>query len=291
MSNLILKNKQDNKPTRNDFTGSQSHLVSGSRLYRTIRCWVLSNKFLLTIYVASHALFLLIAVVNAFLQHSHLSSELSNWDGVWYIRLASRGYPKHPLHYQTTLGFLPFYSMLMWLVARLMAGNLLIAGLVINFIGGLISTILLDKLVTGWTDKNISRRAVVLYCFFPGAIIFSMVYSEGILIPLIMGALLLVQKRKYLLAGILGFFATATAPDALAIIPVFFVAFLYELKKEPKQTRREKRALGAIAISLAGISLFGIALWIWTGTPLAAYNAQHYGVERKHNSFGSLRPG
>ncbi len=271
----ILKSRQDNKSIVIDHSVDYRSKIA--LVWRKIYSWILANKFLLSVYFAARIFLLLLAVVNAVAQHSYLARELSNWDGVWYIRLATRGYPKHPLRYQTTLGFFPLYSMVMWLIARVLAGNLLWAGLVINFIGGLISTILLEKLLSNWGMEAVSKRAIILYCFFPGAVIFSMVYSEGILIPLVMGCLLLIEQRRYILAGILGFFATATAPIALAIVLVLFVVFIRELKSDSHSVRKAKEAFWAILISLGGIGCFGIFLWIWTGTPLASYYAQRYG--------------
>ena len=248
-----------------------------SYAYVRARSFFTDNSFIVKVYLLSRIFILLVAYVNTILQHSNLASELSNWDGVWYIRLASRGYLHHPVHFQTTLGFFPFYSMVMWALARVLAGNLLISGLTINFIGGFVSSVLLFKLMQNWTNDTAARRAVVIYNLFPGTVIFSMVYSEGITIPLVMGCILLVQKRRYIAAGILAFFATATAPDALALTPVLFVAFLYELKRYEKSLRKARQAFIGTLLSLGGIASFGIFLWIWTGTPLASYDAQRYG--------------
>ncbi len=253
--------------------------------YRRIQNFVFAERFIIGVYLLSRVLILLLAYVNTIIQHSHLSTELSNWDGVWYIRLAARGYPKHPLHIQSTLGFFPFYSMTMWVFARIFAGNLLISGLFINFVGGLISSILLFKLVEGWTDTKSARRAVVLYNLFPGTVIFSMVYSEGLTIPLAMGCILLVQQRRYVAAGVLAFFATATAPDALALVPVLFFAFFYELRHYKKPLRKAREALIGTVVGLGGIASFGIFLWIWTGTPLASYEAQRYGWKESTTPF------
>lgn len=229
------------------------------------------------IYGSSRVLLLLVAIVGGALQHASLSSELSNWDGVWYIRLAVRGYPTHVLHYQTTLGFFPGFSMTMWALARVLAGSLLAAGLVVSGVGGFIATVIVQRLASRWWGDKTARKAVLAFCIFPGSVVFSMVYSEGMLIPLAAGCLLALEKRRYLMAGFLAAAATTIGPDAIAIVPACLVGAIIEIRRSGWKDPYSRRSMLSVVMAPIGIACVGAFFWVWTGTPLASYDAQHFG--------------
>jgi hypothetical protein len=170
--------------------------------------------------------------------------------------------------------------MLMWLVQHALICSIFLAGVLISGVGGFIATVLVQRLTAGWWGEEASRRAVLFFCFFPGSVVFSMVYSEGVLIPLIAGCLLALERRRWLLAGVLAAFATAVGATALAIIPACAVAALIEIRRRGWQARR---ALIAPLLAPLGLIAFGAFLWVWTGTPFATYYAQHHEWSEKTN--------
>jgi hypothetical protein len=221
-------------------------------------------------------LLLAVAVVDLPLFHRSLTSELGNWDGFWYIKLATQGYPTHIPHVYSTLGFFPLYSMVIWLVAHVLFCSYVIAGVVISGVGGFVATVLVQRLCTNWWGESNGRRAVLFFCLFPGSVVFSMVYSECLLIPLAAGCLLALEHRRWLLAGVLAGFTTAIGPDAVAIVPACAVASLLELRRRGWLDREARRSLVAPALAPVGLCLFGAFLWIWDGTPFACFEAQRY---------------
>jgi Mannosyltransferase (PIG-V) len=228
------------------------------------------------VYLAALGLLFLVAAVNGALRHHSFASELVNWDGGWYRGIAEKGYPTHVSHLPSRLGFFPLYSMLMWLLAQLLGGSALAAGIVISAVGGLVATVLVQRLAAGWWGEQSARRAAVLFCLFPGAVVFSMEYSEGLLLALAAGCILALERRRWLLGGVLAAFATAVEPDALALIPVCAVAAFLELRRSGWGERSARRSLLAPLLSPLGASAFAIFLWARTGTPFATYQAQHY---------------
>jgi Mannosyltransferase (PIG-V) len=206
--------------------------------------------------------------------------ELANWDGRWFRALALHGYPTHVAHFQTTLGFFPAYPLAMRLLAGAVGAGgataVTIAGFVISAAGGLVATVLVQELASGWWGESTGRRAAVLFCLFPGSVVFSMLYAEGLLLPLAAGCILALERRRWLTAGVLAGLATALEPDALALIPVCLVAALVVMRRT-----RTWRPLVAPVLSLTGFAAFAAYLWAWTGTPLANYYAQHYGWGEK----------
>jgi hypothetical protein len=239
-------------------------------------------------YLGSRVLLLVVALVDGALRHKPLLAELENWDGGWYRGLATDGYPHQALHGETTLGFFPLYPMLIWTVARPLvlfgisfgpyapdAAD--IAGLVISGIGGLIATLLVQRLAAGWWGEAAGLRAAVLFCLFPGSVVFSMVYAEGIMIPLAIGCILALQKRRWLLAGILAGIATASEPEAAVLILVCAVSATLEVRRHGWRSRTARLSLSAPLVAPAGLIGVIAFLWAWTGTPAAYWIAQHYG--------------
>lgn len=248
------------------------------------------------VYLATRGLLILVAIVQGALGHHAIDTQLSNWDGLWYRQLTNHGYPTYLPHCpevppngctlgRTTLGFLPLYPISMWLVAHAFSTGTDAAGLIVSLIGGLVATVFVERLASGWWGEVSGRRAAVLFCLFPGSVVFSMMYSEGLLLPLAAGCIYALERRRWLLAGILAGFATATAPDALALIPACGASALIELRRHGWQDRKARRSLLAPVLSTAGVASFAIFLWAWTGTPFATLRAQHTGWGERTDPF------
>lgn len=240
-----------------------------------------------------------------------LGRGLANWDGQWYLRIFSEGYQHYnpppswwpagsvyPHHLfdqwtdQTTLGFLPLYPMLMWLVANVFLCGPTVAGMLIALVTGGIATVLVDQLAREWWgDERTVRRVVAFFCFFPGSIVFSMVYTEGLLLTLVCGCILALQHRRWLLAGVLAGLSTAVGPVAEAIIPTCIVASGLEIYRYGWRDREARRSLIAPLLSPAGLIGFGIFLWFWVGTPLASYKNQRYGWSESTTPLAVWRMG
>ncbi|MHB1986574.1 MAG: hypothetical protein ACYCSF_01100 [Acidimicrobiales bacterium] len=223
------------------------------------------------------------ALFGSVVRGNSLGRELSNWDGWWYIRVATLGYHSQVSHAQTTLGFFPLYPMVMWLVAHVFFSSYLVAGLVISGLGGLVATVLVQRLATEWWGPNVARKAVLLFCVFPGTVVFSMDYSEGLLIPLLAGCLLALGHRRWLLAGVLAGLASGIGPDALVVVPMCAAASLSQLRRHGWRDRGARHSLIAPLLAPFGAAGFAVFLWAWTGTPFASYIAQKDGWHESSN--------
>jgi hypothetical protein len=238
-----------------------------------------------TIYLAARGLLLLVAYLNGTFGHHNFLGELANWDGMWYRELANHGYLNHVSYDQTTLGFFPLFSLAIYALEQpmLLVFNhdaiwcSTVAGAFISGVGGLIATILVHRLAEGWWDRDTARRATILFVVFPGSVVFSMVYSEGILLPLAAGCIYALERRRWLLAGVLAGFGTAVQPVGLVLTPVCLFSALLHLRRSGWSLRAARRAFVAPLLSLTGVGAFMAFLWAWTGNPLATYLAQHHG--------------
>jgi MFS family permease len=198
--------------------------------------------------------------------------------------VALGGYPAHVPHHQSTLGFFPLFPLAMWGVMHGLGVSAVFAGTLISGVGGLVATVLVQRLTTGWWGERSGRRATLLFCLFPGSVVFSMAYSEGLLIPLAAGCILALQRRRWLQAGALAGIATATGADAAALIVVCAIAAVQHF-------RNDRRALMAPLMATSGIAAFAIFLWQWTGTPFATLEAQRYGWHERLDPIAMVHQG
>jgi hypothetical protein len=236
------------------------------------------------VYLGTRALLLLVAIANGVNDHSVLN-QFTHWDGIWYARLAEHGYPGYVAHSPTTLGFFPLYPIAIWALGHAFvwgtADSLLrgiqYAGVFISAAGGLVATILVQKLATGWWEEATGRRAAILFAVFPGSVVFSMVYAEGIFIPLAIGTILALERRRWLTAGVLAGFAAATEPEALILVLVCVVSAGLELRRRGWREPTARRGLLAPALSVTGGVALLSYLWAWTGSPFATLIAQRDG--------------
>jgi hypothetical protein len=238
-----------------------------------------------TMYLAARGLLLLVAYLNGVFGHHNFLHELANWDGLWYRTLANHGYPDYVSYAQTTLGFFPVFPLTIWAVEQpllLVTSHdaiwcATVAGALISAAGGLVATIMVHRLAEGWWNREAARRATILFIVFPGSVVFSMVYSEGLLLPLAAGCIYALERRRWVLAGILAGVATAVQPVGLALVPVCLLSALLELRRRGWSLRAARRSFLAPLLSLSGLAAFMAFLWAWTGNPLATYLAQHHG--------------
>ena len=257
---------------------------------------VYGARFAIGVYLATRALLLLVALVNGTLRHHAFTHELSQWDGLWYRMLADHGYPTHVLHVQSTLGFFPVYPFLIWAVSHAFVVPVAhyeilsstVAGVIVAGIGGLAATVLVQRLATGWWGEHTGRKAVLIFCLFPGSVVFSMVYAEGMMLALAAGCILALQKRRWVLAGVLAGIATATEPEALVLVIVCSVSAALELRRRGLSDPAARRSLIAPALSVVGVGAFAVFLWFWTGSPFASFIAQHDGWSEKTDVFAVL---
>ncbi len=239
-------------------------------------------EFEAAVYLGSRLLIFLVAVAVSMVTRSSLSSELSNWDGVWYLSIVHHGYPTHVPTGQSNLGFLPLYPMLIVLVSHVLFLSPLLSGLLISGVSGFIAVILAGRLAKEWWGERSGMWAVAIFSFFPGSVVFSMVYPEGITAAFGAGCLVALNRRRWILAGVCAAFAGLLEPVGLVAIPVCLLVAITAIRREGNEA---VSSLQAPAISILGIGGFALFLWAWTGTPFASIDAQRSGWHQGSTPF------
>ncbi|MGH2875164.1 MAG: mannosyltransferase family protein, partial [Solirubrobacteraceae bacterium] len=219
------------------------------------------------IYLAVRIMLLLAAFIQSKFGNAPFQNELANWDGFWYRDVANNGYPTHISWAQTNLGFFPLFPLTIWPLEQVLLViyphnpqlSSTLAGALISGTGGLIATILVHRLAEGWWDRETARRATIVFVLFPGSVVFTMVYSEGLLLPLAAGCLYALERRRWLLAGVLAGLGTAVQPVGLVLGPVCLLAALLEIRRRGIN-RDGLRSLVAPALSVTGAGCFMLFL-------------------------------
>jgi Mannosyltransferase (PIG-V) len=238
--------------------------------------WLSAVRWPTAVYTASRLVILVLAWLDMLITHRPLGTEVALFDGQWYLRLAAHGYPAQATAGKSALGFLPLYPLAIRGLAAL-GPSLLAAALILALTGGLIATVLVHRLASIWWGEPAARWAVLMFCLFPGSVVFSMVYSECLTLPLVLGCLLALRSGRWLTAGLTAGLASAVEPAALVLVPVCLLVSIREVRAFGMRDRLARRSLLAPLLAPAGLGLFAVYLWYRAGTPFASYQAQHDG--------------
>jgi Mannosyltransferase (PIG-V) len=180
------------------------------------------------------------------------------WDAVHYLDIATQGYQG------TDMAFFPLYPLLIRVVGSL-AGNHLIAGLLISNASFFFGLLYLYKLLEHEYDRAVARRAIFYVSIFPTAVFFSAVYTESLFFMLTVASFYYMRARSWWLAGIFGCFAALTRVEGVLLI----VPFLIEWYAQDRTLG--KRALYDLAAGILiplGLVFYMAYLWVLTADPL-----------------------
>ena len=246
--------------------------------------------------MGTRALLLLVAFVNGTLRHHAFTHELSKWDGLWYRDAGRPRLSNHVMHVQSTLGFFPLYPLPSGRCHTRSSCPSRMAGSVYDDrrrdrVGhrrgphDRARAASRSRLVGGTTG----RRAVLIFCLFPGSVVFSMVYAEGVMLALVAGCILALQRRRWVLAGALAGFATATEPEAIGLVAVCVVSARSSFAAAAARSQSALRSLSRRRCRSSGWGR-SVFLWMWTGKPFASLIAQRDGWSEKTNVFALGQP-
>ena len=196
---------------------------------------------------------------------------LQRWDGGWYIQAAEKGY-SHIVPAleggagdtgQSTHAFFPLVPLVLR-AGHAVGLSYLTTSLVLNTVAGVAAAILLWHLIADLADSDAADRAVAIFCLFPGSYVYSLVYADGVLIPLAVGCLLALRRRRWFIAGALAAVASATRPNGLVLALCCAWEAGAFIWRAPDR-RRAAWALVAPALSPLGAVVFLAFLWNRTG--------------------------
>ncbi len=190
------------------------------------------------------------------------------WDGRYYLAIAAHGYPTAVSHTNSDIAFFPLYPLVVRCVAAGTGLNVAVAAIVVSLGAGAVACVVVGALVRDVAGEEAGIRAGWLMAFAPGAMFLSPAYPEGLAIALCAGALVMLGRRRWMAAGVLGALATATSSLTLPIV----VAAAWAAWRA-----RTRWAWVAPVLAGAGVGSYFLYLWGHTGTPFAWFDAQRLG--------------
>jgi hypothetical protein len=230
-----------------------------------------------------------------------VSPWLAGWcqgDGTWYLRIADSGYFYTPGR-QSSIAFFPVFPMLLRGFGAAF-GDLRIGGWLLGVLAGALAVLLFACWVRSRLPRSSALTAIAVLLVYPYAFFMhGAVYSDGLFLATAIGAFLLVDRRMYWLAGVVGALATAGRPVGIAVAVGLAVRVL-EIRAEDRAKSAnfvppsgtvsppKRPGLRDLLSAFEGIgwrqmgvlcSLLGLAgwcgyLWLRFGDPLAFLTVQ-----------------
>jgi hypothetical protein len=209
-----------------------------------------------------------------------LFQALGSWDGAWYLLIARHGYfsSYQELPFKGLIGpgaqqaFFPGFPVLVRLTGKVTGLGLLSAGVLSAFVLGAVAALALWALARLLVGAEAAERAVALWVFFPGSFVLSMVYAEGLTVAGAALCLYSLLKKRWVLAGLAAAVATASQPEALAVVPCCAWAAAAWIYRE--RCSRALLALAAPVLSLLGVLTYFSYLGHKTGDFLRWYHVE-----------------
>jgi hypothetical protein len=186
-----------------------------------------------------------------------LLSVWGRWDAVHYIDIATRGY------LGTDMAFFPLYPLLIRLLGAV-AGNHLIAGLLISNASFFFGLLFLYRLLEREYDRSVARRAIFYVSIFPTAVFFSAVYTESLFFMLTVASFYYMRAGRWWIAGAVGFFAALSRVEGVLLIVPFAMEWFSAYRA---RTASLFDALAAALIPL-GLVTYMAYLWVLRADPL-----------------------
>jgi hypothetical protein len=152
---------------------------------------------------------------------SWLFSGWVQFDGPEYLQIAQEGYRSRQLVW------FPAYPLTVRAVDAVL-GDPIVAAVLVSLAGGCVAAVLFWR----WLGLRVTSRTArlsglaVLLCYPYGWFLYGVVYSDAVFLAFVLGAFVLVERDRYLLAGLVGAFATATRPSGFAVVAGLLVLSL-----------------------------------------------------------------
>ncbi len=211
--------------------------------------------------------------------YTHVTHQysLTLWDGGWYVLAAQHGWPHHVSAQldgagQNTLAFFPAFPTVIRAVHFLVPLTWLRAGQVAAFICEMAMVSGVWLLARDVWGRTVADRSVVLLCFFPGAFILVLMYSEPLTIATAAFCLLALRRQQWVVAGIMAALCATTRIIGVAVI----AACVWEAAVAIRRDRRWRSTV-AVVMAPAGILAWFAYLWASTGDRLAWLHTEENG--------------
>ena len=191
------------------------------------------------------------------------------WDGTWYHRIATTGYPLtlpyDPVTDKVTFSAWAFYP-LFPLVLKLLGAlgvPFLLAASVVNLVAGAVSVLLVWRLLSARAGASVLQQrmallASLLWCLYPATAVLQIAYSEALGMALLAAFLCLLLDRRYLWCALvvllLGFTRAVAPPLAVVVLVHLVLRWRSERATAGRAPLAGQRASAVVLLAATGLS-------------------------------------
>jgi hypothetical protein len=134
----------------------------------------------------------------------------------------------------------------------------------------IIAVCLFSALARKTLPAEAAWTAVVLFCFFPGSLFFSLAYTESLMALLTILFLRYLQKQQFVAAALAAGLTTACRPTGVALIPAFVWAYYRDERIRLAPIGRKLcSGTALLALSVSGLAAYMLYLQWRFGDPIA----------------------
>ncbi len=194
---------------------------------------------------------------------------LTAWDGAWYRSIAEDGYHAE-IERWPDYAFYPLYPAALRLVSFATFGDTGIAAIVLSNAAFALALVVLYALSVRYLTRERAMFSLWLLALAPGAIAFTLAYTESLFLLLAVAAFLAAERRRPWLAGLFVALATLTRPTGILLLLPLMV-----LDMQRDGWRPTKAWIPLVLAPLALLGWYGFLWWL-TDDPMASFHAQDY---------------
>lgn len=201
----------------------------------------------------------------------------SNFDGIFYIRIAMTNYSQYEQ------AFFPLYPLLIRFFTPLFANNPIFTGLIITNTAFLLALIVLHKYLKLLDySQSYVKWFIAFLVAYPLSFYFGVMYTESIFLLLLLSCLYFLHKRNFIMVFIGGYLAGLTRINGIfLLIPIAFYLIERVRKIEVDKLKAITSHIAVMFGPILGLATYCYYLWKTTGDPFYFFSAQEYfGAQR-----------
>lgn len=149
-----------------------------------------------------------------------------------HLAIVEHGYKNISVESRCTdLVHFPLYPLLIRYLGNIFSIDYMVMGLLISNISIFLSVLIFYKLARFDQKEEVAERSVFYLLIFPTAFYFTMLYTESLFLLLSLLVFYFALKRKWLLVGIIGFFASLTRITGIFLFLPLIIEYFHQEKK------------------------------------------------------------
>jgi hypothetical protein len=196
---------------------------------------------------------------------------MSHADVAHYGGISDSGYRNAPFdvtnEHSQQYAFFPLHPLLLWII-RHFTNDVVLWGAALCNIFFFVALVLLHKLTLAFGyGEDVARRTVFFLAAFPASYFFSIPMTESLFVMLTVASFYAAKRERWLTAGVIGMFASATRVTGVLLLPALLV-----LSWQTYRSLQIKKIFGVLLVPFGLFSYMFYSWWL-SGDALAFKHA------------------